>query len=198
MEERNGGTVVQGTGVTRRSSTFTFILRRSEAVDTWLNYFGMAFILLLMLMTLVNVIGRLPILNRPFRGYIDAEEMMMALLVFLSLAYCQLKKGNIRFELFMTKVLKEGRTYHLAEVFYLLIALLGFALIAVYSLQTAIHSYVIGDVTPSVHWPIWPARLGTAIGSIFLCVRLILQIIQNATWAVVGTKLPIESGTALE
>ena len=197
MEERKGGTVVKGTGVTRRSSPFTFILRRSEAVDTWLNYFGMAFIILLMLMTLVNVAGRL-LLNRPFKGYIDAEEMMMALLVFLSLAYCQLKKGNIRFELFMTKVLKEGRTYHLAEVFYLLIALLGFALIAVYSLQTAIHSYVIGDVTPSVHWPIWPARLGTAIGSIFLCVRLIIQIIQNAAWAVAGTKLPIESGTALE
>ena len=197
MEERKGGTVVQGTGATRRSSPFTFILRRSEAADTWLNYFGMVFIILLMLMTLVNVAGRL-LLNRPFKGYIDAEEMMMALLVFLSLAYCQLKKGNIRFELFMTKVLKEGRPYHLAEVFYLLIALLGFAMIAVYSLQTAIHSYVIQDVTPSVHWPIWPARLGTAIGSIFLCVRLIIQIIQNATWAVAGTKLPIESGTALE
>ncbi len=197
MEERYGGTVVQGTGVTRRSSPFTFILRQSEAADTWLNYFGMVFIILLMMMTLVNVAGRL-LFNRPFKGYIDAEEMMMALLVFLSLAYCQLKKGNIRFEMFMTRVLKEGRTYHLAEVFYLLIALLGFALIAVYSMQTAIHSYVIGDVTPSVHWPIWPARLGTAIGSIFLCVRLIIQIIQNATWAVVGTKLPIESGSALE
>jgi len=158
----------------------------------------MAFIILLMLMTLVNVIGRLPLLNRPFKGYIDAQQMMMALLVFLSLAYCQLKKGNIRFELFMTKVLKEGRAYHLAEVFYLLIALTGFAMIAIYSLQTAIHSFVIGDVTPSVHWPIWPAQLGTAIGSIFLCVRLIIQIIQNATWAVAGTKLPIESGTALE
>ena len=197
MEERNSGTVVQRTGVTRRSSPFTLVLRWSEAVDTWLNYLGMVFIILLMMMTLVNVTGRL-VLNLPFKGYIDAEEMMMALLVFLSLAYCQLKNGNIRFELFMTKVLKGGRVYHLVEIIYLLIALISFAMIAIYSLQTSIHAYVIGDVTPTVHWPIWPARFGAAIGSIFLCVRLIIQIIQNATWAVVGTKLPIEGTTARE
>ena len=194
--ERQGELATNKTSVPKRSPSF--LIRRSEAIDTWLNYFGMVFILLLMLMTLVNVIGRLPILNRPFKGYFDALEMMMALLVFLCLAYCQLKNGNIRFELFMTRVLRERRAYHLAEVFYLLIALTGFAMIAIYSLQTAIHSYAIQDVTPSVHWPIWPAHLGTAVGSIFLCVRLLIQIIQNATWAVTGTKLPGESNTAIE
>lgn len=187
MEQRNGGTVVQGTSATRRSSTFASILDWSEAVDTWLNYMGMVFIILLMLLTLVNVAGRL-LFNWPFKGYIDVEEMMMALLVFLSLAYCQLKNGNIRFELFMTKLFKGGRTYHLAEIFYLLIALTGFVMIAVFSLKTAIFSIVIQDVTLSVHWPIWPAHLGTAIGSIFLCIRLLIQITQNAAWAVVGIR----------
>jgi len=195
--ERKRGAVVQRTDTTKRFSTFTNILGWSEAVDTWLNYLGMVFIILLMLMTLLNVTGRL-LFNWPFNGYIDAQEMMMALLVFLSLAYCQLKDGNIRFELFMTKVLKGGRTYHLVEVFYLLIALTGFVMIAVYSLQMAIHSYVIQDVTPSVHWPIWPARLGTAIGSIFLCIRLLIQITQNTTWAVMGIKRAPEGSTGME
>ncbi|MFC1972122.1 TRAP transporter small permease [Chloroflexota bacterium] len=197
MEQRNGGTVVQGASVTRRSSTFTSMLRWSETVDTWLNYMGMVFIILLMLLTLINVAGRL-LFNWPFKGYIDAQEMMMALLVFLSLAYCQLKNGNIRFELFMTKFLKGGRTYHMVEVFYLLIALTGFVMIAVYSLQTAIYSLVIQDVTLSVHWPIWPARLGTAIGSILLCIRLLIQITQNATWAVVGIRHAPESAAGMK
>lgn len=197
MEQRSGGTVVQGASVTRRSSTFISMLRWSEALDTWLNYLGMFFIILLMLLTLVNVAGRL-LFNWPFKGYIDVEEMMMALLVFLSLAYCQLKNGNIRFELFMTKLFKGGRTYHLAEIFYLLIALTGFVMIAVFSLQTAIHSLVIQDVTPTVHWPIWPARMGTAIGSIFLCIRLLIQIAQNATWAVVGIRHAPDDAAGME
>ena len=197
MEQRNGGTIVQGTSAIRRSSTFASILGWSEAIDTWLNYLGMVFIILLMTMTLFNVTGRL-LFNWPFKAYFDAQEMMMALLVFLSLAYCQLKNGNIRFELFMTKVLKGGRTYHLVEVCYLLIALTGFVMIAAYSLQTAIHSFIIQVVTPSVHWPIWPARLGTAIGSIFLCVRLLIQITQNTIWAVVGIKRAPDSATGME
>lgn len=197
MEQRNGGTVVQGASVTRCYSTFTSLLRWSEAVDTWLNYLGMVFIILLMTMTLFNVTGRL-LFNWPFKAYFDAQEMMMALLVFLSLAYCQLKNGNIRFELFMTKFLKGGRTYHLVEVFYLLIALTGFVMIAAYSLHNAIHAFVIQDVTPSVHWPVWPARLGTAIGSIFLCVRLLIQITQNTIWAVVGIKHAPDSAAGIE
>ena len=197
MEQRNGGHVVQSTSTTRRSSTIASMLTWSEAVDTWLNYMGMVFIILLMLLTLINVAGRL-LFNWPFKGYIDAQEMMMALLVFLSLAYCQLKNGNIRFELFMTKFLKGGRTYHMVEVFYLLIALTGFVMIAVYSLQTAIYSLVIQDVTLSAHWPIWPARLGTAIGSIFLCIRLLIQITQNATWAVVGIRHAPDGAAGME
>jgi len=197
VEQRNGGIIVRGTSFTRRSSTFASILGWSEVVDTWLNYLGMVFIILLMTMTLFNVTGRM-IFNWPFKAYFDAQEMMMALLVFLSLAYCQLKNGNIRFELFMTKFLKGGRTYHVVEVFYLLIALTGFVMIAAYSLQNAIHAFVIQDVTPSVHWPIWPARLGTAIGSILLCIRLLIQITQNTIWAVVGIKRAPEGAAGME
>lgn len=195
--ERQDSIVPNQTGALRRSLSFSSVIKWSEAADTWLNYLGMVFIILLMAMTLVNVIGRL-VFNRPFQGYIDAEQMMMALLVFLSLAYCQLKNGNIRFELFMTRVLKGGRRYHLVETLYLLIALIGFAMVAIYSLQMAINSLITGDVTISVHWPIWPAEMGTAIGSIFLCVRLLIQIIQNATWAVTGAGVPLGGDMAPE
>jgi TRAP-type C4-dicarboxylate transport system permease small subunit len=196
VERRTGGPVNPGTSPAQRRSTFSSIVAWSEAVDAWLNYAGMVFIMLLMLLTLYNVAGRL-LFNSPFRGYIDAEEMMMALLVFLSLAYCQQKSGHIRFELFMTRVLRRGFSYHLAEAAYLIIALIGFTLIAVYSLQAAIHSYTIQDVTPTVHWPIWPAQLGTAIGSIFLCIRLVIQTAQSVVWAATGTKRAFENPAAM-
>ena len=175
----------------KRSSPLARIVGGSESIDTWLNYLGMVFTVALMMNTVVQVVARW-VFNSPIKGYIDLEEMLMALLVFLSAAYCQLKGGNIRFEMFMTDVLKEGRVYHAVEVIWLLISLLGFAMIAIFSLGAAIHAYAISDVTMTVHWPVWPAMFGAAIGSIFLCVRLLIQTIQHASWTVLGTKVARE------
>ena len=165
-----------------RPSLLSIIIKKSELVDTTLNYGGMLFTILLMVMTAINVIGR-QAFNSPLDSYIDGQQMLMALLVFLSLPFCQLKDGNIRFELFMTRVLKNVRVYHAVEALYLLIALAGFVLIAVYSTKTALWAYVIHDVSPTTHLPIWPAKMGAAVGSIFLCVRLIIQFIQNVSIA---------------
>lgn len=174
-----------------RPSLWTIILRKTEQVDAGLNYCGMTFTCLLMAVTAVNVIGR-QVFNTPLQGYIDAEEMLMALLVYLSMPYCQLKDGNIRFELFMIKVLKPGRMYHTVEALFLLMALAGFAIIAFYTTTTALYAYVSHDVTATTHWPIWPARMGVALGSIFLCIRLAIQCIQNIADAVAGTKVTKE------
>ena len=169
----------------KRSSPLVRIVGGSEKIYVWLNYIGMCFTMALMLNTVVQVVSR-RVFNSPLKGYIDFEEMMMALLVFLSAAYCQLKNGNIRFEMFLTDVLKEGRASHIVEVIYLLISLFGFGMIAIYSFGVAVHAFTIKDVTATIHFPIWPAMFGAAIGSIFLCVRLVFQTIQHGTWAVLG------------
>jgi len=171
----------------KRSSPLVRIVGGSEKIDVWLNYLGMAFTVALMMNTVVQVVSR-QVFRSPLKGYIDFEEMMMALLVFLSAAYCQLKNGNIRFEMFMTDVLKEGRRVHIAEVICLLISLFGFAMIAIYSSVWAVNAFTIKDVTPTIHFPIWPAMFGAAIGSIFLCVRLLFQLVQHSTWAVLGVR----------
>jgi TRAP-type C4-dicarboxylate transport system permease small subunit len=167
------------------------IIKKSERIDYALNYCGMLFTFLLMIVTAVNVIGR-QFFNSPLQGYIDAEEMLMALLVYLSMPYCQLKEGNIRFELFMARVLKQGRLYHSVEALYLLFALAGFALIAFYTTETALDAYTAHDVTSTTHWPIWPAKIGVAIGCIFLCIRLVIQGVQSITVALAGKKVAKE------
>jgi TRAP-type C4-dicarboxylate transport system permease small subunit len=170
----------------RQRHTFKLsTLEKFGVIDKWLNYVGVSFTVLLMLMTVINVAGRY-LLNSPVRAYVDSMEMMMALLVFLCLAYCQWKGGHIRFELFMTQVLKSGRRYYLVESVNSLLAASGFALIAIYSLKTAIHAYVIHDVTIGVYLPIWPAKMGVALGSIFLFVRFTMQILSSLTKAVVS------------
>lgn len=176
--------VTGGPGILSRLAQ---IGRRTENIDRWANYVGVVFTILLMLMTVFQVVSR-AVFGHPFKGYIDAEEMMMALMVFLSLAYCQLKGDNIRYETLMTKVFKDGRGYHAIEAVYLFIAFVGFAMIAIYSMNSSIYALATNDVTLTTHWPIWPFKLSAAIGSVFLCLRFLAQIVQNVNQAI-GAKV---------
>lgn len=170
-----------------RSSLIGYADNGFSVIERWLSYLGMTFLIGLMVMVVVEVVARY-VFNRPMHGYIDIMEMMMALLVFLTLAYCQHEGGHIRMELFMTRVLKEGRRYHVAEFFHLLISLIGFGIIAFYSLKEAQHAYAINDLSLTIYLPTWPAKMATAIGSIFLCLRFVMQMFQSVTQVVVGVK----------
>lgn len=188
MEERIDRVADQKKTVTGRFSLLGLLERGAGATDRWLNYIGVSFVIFLMLLVLSQVVARY-FFNSPIRGYIDAMEMMMVVLVFLTLAYCQGKGGHIRVELFMTRVLKEGsRRYHVVEFLHLLLSLVAFALIAIYGAKEALDAYPSSGLSLTVFWPTWPARMVLAVGSIFLCVRLIVQMIQNLNWAVVGVK----------
>ena len=182
-EEAIGGEVA----VSERSSLLDYTDRGFGAVERWRGYLGMIALIGLMAMVVVEVVARY-VFNHPMQGYIDIMEMMMVLLVFLSLAYCQREGGHIRMELFMTRVLRGGRRYHLAEFFHLLISLAGFGVIAFFAAKEVLHAYNIGDVSMTVHLPTWPARMLAATGAIFLCLRFILQMLQSLREVAVGVK----------
>lgn len=186
-EERTERAAAGETAVSERSSRFDYADRGFSVVERWLSYLGITFLIGLMAMVVLEVVARY-VFGNPIVGYIDIMEMMMVLLVFLTLAYCQREGGHIRLELFMTRVLKEGRRYHVAEFFHLLLSLAGFAVIAFFSVNSALHAYTIGDVSPVIYWPTWPARMLAAIGAIFLCVRFILQMFYSLNQVVVRVK----------
>lgn len=168
-----------------RSSPLEYTDSWFSAVERWLSYLGMIFLIGLMAMVVFEVAARY-VFNKPIHGYIDIMEMMMALLVFLTLAYCQGKGGHIRMELFMTRVLKGGRRYHLTELFHLLISLVVFGVIAFFMVKEVQHAYAIGDLSLTIYLPTWPAKMLAAIGAVFLCLRFILQMVQSVRKAAVG------------
>ncbi|MFH0913802.1 MAG: TRAP transporter small permease [Chloroflexota bacterium] len=172
----------------KRTSPLTRMDAWVGKVETWLTYAGMVVLVGLMLMVTVEMTGRY-LFNKPMLGYIDSMEMMMAVLVFLGISFTQWKGGHIRMELLMDKLQKKGgRPFHAVESLHLLIALIGFSLIAFYTYQNVVNAFTVGDVTAGALIPTWPARMGVLIGSILLCIRLVIQIVQNVTWAVLGVK----------
>jgi len=186
-EERTEKAAGEEVAVSERSSLLDYTDRGFGAVERWLGYLGMICLIGLMAMVVFEVVARY-VFNRPMHGYIDIMEMMMVLLVFLTLAYCQREGGHIRMELFMTRVLRGGRRYHLVEFFHLLISLVGFGIIALFAVVETLHAREIGDSTMTIYLPTWPVRLLAAIGAIFLCLRFILQMVQSLSKVVVGVK----------
>ena len=186
-EERTEKAAGEEVAVSERSSLLDYTDRGFGAVERWLGYLGMICLIGLMAMVVFEVVARY-VFNRPMHGYIDIMEMMMVLLVFLTLAYCQREGGHIRMELFMTRVLRGGRRYHLVEFFHLLISLVGFGIIALFAVVETLHAREIGDSTMTIYLSTWPVRLLAAIGAIFLCLRFILQMVQSLSKVVVGVK----------
>ena len=171
-----------------RKGFISHIERWVSPVEAGLNVAGALLIVSLMLFTMGEILGRY-FFNRPILGHVEIVEMVMAGVVFFGIAYTEKVAGHPRMELFLTMVLKERRIRYIVESFTLLLALFVFAVITVYSTQVSLLSSIrTADVTPSIFWPTWPSKLCIPVGSFVLCLRLVIELIQRVSQAVVGVE----------
>jgi len=169
-----------------RKQLISYIDRWISPVETGLNIVGAVLIGFLMLFTVGEIVGRY-LFNSPIKGHVEIVQLTMAGVVFLGIAFTQKVGGHVRMELFIVRVLK-GRLRLIVESFTLLLALFIFAIITVYSLQDTLYCLSIGDNTPLLYWPTWPSKLCIPVGSFFLCLRLVIQIVQYLSQAVVDVE----------
>lgn len=148
--------------------------------DGWLrgleNAFNMiaaASILILMLLAVVQIVGR-NLFNLPVRGFIDITEQAMAVFAFMGIAYAQRVGGHIRMELFLGKL--SGRGMWIAEF----IGVLGIWIVVVGLIYGSwFHferSWSIGDSTMDIAIPTWPSKLIVPVALGLLLLRLTLQL----------------------
>ena len=164
------------------------LYRGASSVEAGLNIAGALLIFFLMLFTMGEVLGRY-LFNRPILGHVEIVEMVMAGIVFFGIAFTEKVAGHPRMELFVTRVLKERRIRYIVESFTLLLALFLFVIITIYSTEVSFLSSIrTADVTPTLFWPTWPSKLCIPVGSFFLCLRLVVEIIQRVPRAIVGVE----------
>ena len=163
--------------VSRLRSVLLRIKGGISVVEGVFNDFGGALMILLMLGTVSEIVGRRAF-DSPIRGYIEISELIMAGVVFLGLAYTQRMGGHVRVELLVKKVLKE-RLHHITESFTLLLSLFIFVIITISSLQFTLNNIKVGNVTSVLYLPTWPAQLIVPIACALLCVRLAVQLIHH-------------------
>lgn len=156
-------------------------------IEDWLNLASVFIIMFLMFFATTEIVGRY-VFNSPVPGHVEIVELIMAGVVFLGIAYTERVGGHVRMELFVTRVLK-GRAYHTAEAITAALSLFVYIFILIYTFKATIFAFQMGDNTAYLYWPTWPSKLAIPLGSFFLCIRFVLEIIQHTAQAVSGGEM---------
>lgn len=172
--------------VWKRWTRFAAFEGKVRRIEEWLNLASVFIIMYLMFFATAEIVGRY-LFNSPIPGHVEIVELIMAGIVFLGIAHTEQLGGHVRMELFITKVLK-GRGYHIAEVISISLSLFVYLFILVYSLKATLFSFQVGDSTTYLYWPTWPSKLAIPVGSFFLCLRFVIEIIQHIAQAIAGVE----------
>lgn len=139
------------------------------------NTIAAVLLFILMVLGTIDVIGRY-VFNAPIVGTMERGQVLLALMVFLSWGYTQIKKGHVRVELFIARF--PPRIRAVMDFATTFLTLIFFILIVWQSTVMAFETQKTGEVIYVIHWPMAPFQLLVPIGGIFLCLVLITEMIQ--------------------
>ena len=140
-----------------------------------LNAIASILLFVLMVLGAADVIGRY-LLNAPIIGTMERGQVILALMVFLSWGYTQIKKGHVNVELFISKFPPHIRA--ITDFITTLFMLVFTILIVWYSAIMAIETHYTGEKIYVIHWPLAPFQFFVPLGGFFLCLVFILEAIQ--------------------
>jgi len=161
----------------KRTAGLGSLNRAVSYIEQGFNFVTALLIIFLIFFSTAAVFSRY-LFNYPLKGYEDFAEMIMVVMVFFSLSYTQWAGEHVRLELFIDQ-LKGRRIYHVIELVNTVFSLFVFAIIAAYAFKGTLESRAYHDVSMTIYWPIWPAKLMLAMGSLLLCARFIVQFFQQ-------------------
>ena len=139
-------------------------------VFTWI---GGAALVILVLMTFANVLGRY-LLRRPLTGAIEISQLFLVVTVFFGVAYTEVRKQHVTFDEVVIHFPRRLRAATIGVMYFL---------VGVYALMTSWQetllaiSYMVPRirVTDVLKIPIAPAMFVIAIGSLLWGIELLLN-----------------------
>ncbi|NOX35198.1 MAG: TRAP transporter small permease [Deltaproteobacteria bacterium] len=135
----------------------------------------------LMTMTAIDLFLR-NFTNTSILGSVELTELMMVIIVFCSLAQCELDNGHIRIDLIMDHAGKRTRAF--ADVFTQALCTVIFALMSLSIFNHSINMKEYGEVTMDLNIPLYPfifiACLGCVVMTLVLFSKTIINILKAA------------------
>jgi TRAP-type C4-dicarboxylate transport system permease small subunit len=147
-----------------------------KRVNTTLALFSGALVFFYMFLVGANITGRY-VFNSPVDGTLEIGQLVLASVIFFSLAYAQMKDSHIR----VTAVLKilPGKWQDNFETAILAVGFLMMILMAWRSLPFALESFEMREVHMSVDVPIWPTKFIFFFGWCILGFQFLLEFLNR-------------------
>jgi TRAP-type transport system small permease protein len=145
-----------------------------HSIIRYVCYLGMATLLLLMLLTVADVIGR-STFNKPVSGTYEISKFLLPVIVLFSIGYVEQCNQNIRVDFFTNKMPVRGRL--LIDIFFTALAICFFCLIVWQGLNEGILTYASHMASDILKIPTYPFQFAIPFGAFLLVIELILRIV---------------------
>lgn len=163
--------------LSRQAIALDRVERWLDTVERALSFSAAILVLVLTLLTAAEVVLRYGF-NSPIPGTWELSQLLLVGIVFLGFAHTQAKGGHVRVELLIARVGPAWRRG--LDLLGLAVGVAVFAVIFWVGLKDTWTAWAIADYTlGSVAFPIWPSKLMVPVGSLLLCLRLVVQIVRH-------------------
>lgn len=163
-------------------------------VSRVVNSVGMAMLVAMMLLTVADVCLRY-LLRQPILGSLELTQFMLVSLVFLAMAYTQVKKGHVRLDTFFERLPPTVQAVINSAAYLLSIGLISLA--TWQSIVYAQYLWQQGIISETLRIPVYPFLLVVAFGSALLCLALIADLINSLAQVVVNKHRVVQLGLVL-
>ena len=137
---------------------------------------GSVFIMVAMFVTVADVIGR-RFFNHPISGSYEISSMILVIVVFSTITYCQLLKGHVSIDLLVSRLTQ--KTQNIINIFVYIIFLATYSILSwrlfVYAVET-FHKKEVIIIKESILLPVFPFVFIAAIGCTFLSLVVLMHL----------------------
>jgi C4-dicarboxylate transporter, DctM subunit len=164
----------------KKPSLTSYLLKVLSLLERFGAIISGAFVLIMMVMTTADVFMRYAF-NSPITGNYELQPLLLVGVVFLAAASIQANRKHISLDLISAHLPKcpQSSLRLFSDLFFL-----SFSAVVCWQFILATrNAWITGDYYWGlVKFPLWPPYLIIAIGTLFLSIRLVEQIISSPLW----------------
>lgn len=152
-------------------------------ISRWSNYLGVGVLIIMMLLTVSDVLLRY-LFNSPILGTLELTEYMMVPVVFLGLAWCAVRRENIKVDILVSRLKTRPRA-----ILDSLTCFLSLVVMVFITWQNFLETGNIWDsyrVSDILHVPAYPFFVVLTLGCFLLCIVLLINLVENIVQGVSG------------
>lgn len=156
-----------------QSNLLVSIRKRLHAVIMIFTWIGAAALIILVLTTFANVVGRY-LLKKPLTGAVEISQLFLVVTVFFGVAYTEVRRQHVTFDEVVVHFPRRLRAITIGAMYFLVGV---YALMMSWQETLLAISYMVPQirVTDVLKIPIAPAMFIIAIGSLLWGVELLLN-----------------------